>query len=238
MLCLGLSSGVSAQYGYYHDLKVNYQKYFVSLGYGIGTARWYSTLISTAIYDKNGAVLQSGDIDFRARNSTNFYDFNVMFPIQKVRYGLGICFEKFYLDKLQLLRTVNSSNGTGVSGDQILLFDESFRFDKVYAQVEVPFWPESKSLLSLSANMHAGYFSFNGVDRINFFGRDALARSMFIAISPVGDVRIVPHTYLFIQPMFEYKYFKSQALDASGIIKHNIISYSMLGGLRVDVSRE
>lgn len=232
LLFLLAVQGAFAQFGYYHDLRVNKEKYFVSLGYGLGTARWYSDLTSSAIYDKNGSVITSGDLKFKASNQAQQYDLNVMFPVENIRYGLGLSFETFFLDKLELKQAINTSS------TQNLLFDESFRFDKMYGQIEYIFWPESKSMFSLSANMHAGYFSFSGVQRINFFGNDAIARSLFIAVSPLGDVRVYPHCYLFVQPMFEYKNFKSQALDAPGIIKHNILTYSIIGGLRIDVSKE
>lgn len=222
------------QFGYYHDLKVNREKYMVSLGYGVGTARWYSDLTSSAIYDKNGAVITSGDLKFRAKNQTKQYDLNVMFPVENIRYGLGLSFETFYLNQIKLQQVISSSNPAPSS----LLFDESFRFDKMYGQIEYIFFPESNSMFSVSANMHAGYFSFSGVQRINFFGNDAIARSLFISLSPLGDMRVYSHTYLFVQPMFEYKNFKSQALDAPGIIKHNILTYSVIAGIRIDVSKE
>ncbi len=225
---------VFGQFGYYHDLKVNREKYFISLGYGIGTARWSSELTASAIYDKNGAVITSGDLKFTAKNQTNQYDLNVMFPVNNIRYGLGIGFETFYLNQIDLQQAVSSTSPQPAS----LLFDESFRFDKMYGQVEYIFWPESRSMFSLSANMHAGFFSFSGVQRINFFGSDAIARSLWVSLSPLGDVRVYPHVYLFAQPIIEYKNFKSQALDAAGTIKHNILTYSIIGGLRIDVSKE
>lgn len=233
ILSLLATYAASAQFGYYHDLRVNKEKYMVSLGYGLGTARWHSDLTSSAIYDKNGAVITSGDLKFKAKNQTKQYDLNVMFPVENVRYGLGLGFETFYLNQINLQQAVNA-NPSPAS----LLFDESFRFDKLYGQIEYIFFPESKSMFSVSANMHAGYFSFSGVQRINFFGSDAIARSLFLSVSPLGDVRVYSHTYLFVQPMFEYKNFKSQALDAPGIIKHNIITYSIIAGLRIDVSKE
>ncbi|TND08389.1 MAG: hypothetical protein FD123_2185 [Bacteroidetes bacterium] len=232
LLALFSVQSAFAQFGYYHDQKVNKEKYFISLGYGLGTARWYSDLTSSAIYDANGAVITSGDLKFKARNQTQQYDLNVMFPIENIRYGLGLSFETFYLDKLELQQAINNTS------QQNLLFDESFRFDKLYGQIEYIFWPESKSMFSLSANMHAGYFSFTGVQRINFFGNDAIARSLFMSVSPLADIRVYPHCYIFAQPMFEYKNFKSQALDAPGIIKHNIITYSIIAGIRIDVSKE
>ncbi len=208
--------------------KANSDKYFVYGGYGVGTARWYSELNQTSLYDKFGAKLETGDFNFRARNPTSYYDIGVLFPAGSVRAGIGMSFEEFYLGQISLQPTAIRANETTV------IFDESFRFDKLYAQVEVPFWPEARSRFSLSTNVHVGYFSFSGVQRINFFGADNASASYFFGLSPVADVALFPNFYLFLQPMTEFKLFKSQAIDPAGTVRHNIFSYSLMIGIRYD----
>jgi hypothetical protein len=229
-LVVFLFGELNAQFrmNWYTEPVANKDKYFMSLGYGVGQAYWYSSLSRTSIYDKAGSSVESGSFKFRANNATSFLDVNVLCPVQNFRLGLGMNFEKFYLTKLELKETVTTS--------KVIIYDESFRFDKIFAQVEFPFWPDAKGKFSLSANARVGFFSFNNVDRINLFGNDALANSLFFTLSPVGDVQLYPGIFLFIQPMAEYKYFKNPAVDPGGVIVHNIFTYSGMIGIRIDPS--
>jgi hypothetical protein len=212
---------------WYAVQKQNKEKYFLSIGYGWGQANWFSTLSRSSIYDKNGSTLETGDFKFRAKNTTSFYDVNVLCPVSYfLRMGLGMNFERFYLTKLELRQSVTTS--------KVVIFDESFRFDKIYAQFEYIFWPDARAKFSLSTNFKVGFFSFNNVDRINLFGDDALASSMFFALSPVADAQLYPGFYLFIQPMGEYKYFKNPGVEPGGQVVHNIFTYSAMIGLRID----
>ena len=222
------SGTVSAQ-KWYSVPKKNNEKYFVYAGYGMGSAHWYSELKQTSIYDTQGGPIQTGDIKFRAKNSSTFYDLGVLFPTGNFRFGLGMNFERFFLTKIELQNSVQQSAGG-------IIFDESFRFDKIYMQFEVPFWPEARSKYSLSANMNLGFFSFNNVDRINLFGSDALANSTFVNISPIADITVFPGVSIFIRPACEFKYFKNQAVDSYGSVNHKIITYSLMIGLRYDPS--
>jgi hypothetical protein len=231
LFALIFCSQASAQ-KWYSMPKQNNEKYLVYVAYGMGNAHWYSELIQTSIYDQNGSAITNGDAKFRAKNSSQFYDLGVIFPAGNLRFGLGMNFEKFFLTQILLQNSVQQ--GSGQTG---IIFDESFRFDKIYMQMEVPFWPEARSKYSLSANMNLGFFSFNNVDRINLFGSDALANSTFVNISPVADVTIFPGVSLFLRPVCEFKYFKNQAVDSpGGVVKHNILTYSLMIGLRYDPS--
>ena len=225
-----ISCGQATAQKWYSLPHQNNEKYLVYVAYGMGNAHWFSELKQTSIYDQHGSAITNGDTKFRAKNSSQFYDLGVLFPAGNLRFGLGMNFEKFFLTQIILQNSVNPT-GSG------LIFDESFRFDKIYMQMEVPFWPEARSKFSLSANMNLGFFSFNNVDRINLFGSDALANSTFVNLSPVADITIFPGVYLFLRPVGEFKYFKNQAVDSpGGIVKHNIVTYSLMIGLRYDPS--
>lgn len=215
---------------WYSMPKKNNEKYLVYVAYGMGNAHWFSELKETSIYDQHGSAITSGDMKFRAKNSSQFYDLGVLFPAGNLRFGLGMNFEKFFLTQIVLQNSVQQTGGSGI------IFDESFRFDKIYMQMEVPFWPDARSKYSLSANMNLGFFSFNNVDRINLFGSDALANSTFVNVSPVADITIFPGVSIFLRPVCEFKYFKNQAVDAVGIVRHNIVTYSLMIGLRYDPS--
>jgi hypothetical protein len=213
---------------WYTQPSKNCEKYFLSAGYGIGQAYWYSSLTQSSIYDKQGSTLETGTFKFRANNTTTFYDINVLCPIRNFRLGLGMNFEKFFLTRLEVRQSVTTS--------QVIIYDESFRFDKLFVQYEFPFWPDARKRFSLSANGRVGFFSFSNVDRINLFGSDAMANSMFFTLSPVADVQLYSGIYLFLQPFAEYKYFKNPAVDPGGSIVHNIWTYSAMIGIRIDPS--
>lgn len=214
---------------WYSMPKKNNEKYLVYVAYGMGNANWFSELKQTSIYDQHGAAITNGDTKFRAKNSCQFYDLGVLFPAGNLRFGLGMNFEKFFLTQIQLQNSVQQSGSS-------IIFDESFRFDKIYMQMEVPFWPDARSKYSLSANMNLGFFSFNNVDRINLFGSDALANSTFVNVSPVADITVFPGVSIFLRPICEFKYFKNQAVDTIGVVQHNILTYSLMIGLRYDPS--
>jgi hypothetical protein len=229
-----LVRSVLAQFGYYHDLRVSYDKYFIGASIGEGTAYWNSNMHNNNLLNKDGSTLVGGeDIHFKAKNTTQLADLNVQFPLQKIRYGFGLSFEQFFMDKLD----IQSRGQTGTSSS-IVLMDENFVFDKMYAQIEIPFFPMSKSPLSLNGNLHAGYFGYHGARRLNFFGGDHLAKSFFVTVGLTADYKLYPHCYVFVMPLYEYKYFKSSPQDQPAIVQHNISTIVLSGGIRIDLSKE
>jgi hypothetical protein len=228
-LFLLAACSAKAQFGYYHDLKVSYQKYFIGASVGTGTAFWNSHMENNNLLNRNGTNLIEGSpIDFKARNSTRFADLNVQFPLLKIRYGFGLSFEEMPMDKL----IITSKN------NDIVLMNETFIFDKMYIQTEIPFFPLSKSPLSINGNVHLGYFGYHGARRLNFFGGDNLAKSFFVTLGLTVDYKLYPHTYVFLMPLYEYKYYRSAQNDYPAIIQHNISTWIFSFGIRVDLSKE
>lgn len=232
MLAVCALSAVAQTTGYYQALDRKYKKYFVGVSYGVGTANWYSNLGSTELYDINGSVIRSGDMRFKAKNSTKALNLEVSAPVSRVRIGLGVSFENFYLDKLDIV-----SNTPGADG-AVIVYDESFRFEKFYSQIEVPFSFTTTKPYSFGFKGNIGYFGFSGVKHFNFFGDEHQARTFFTNLGLVGDYKILTHSYFYINPSFEYKYFHNAMSEAPSEIVHNIFSFSIMAGIRFDVSRE
>ncbi|MFI5150145.1 MAG: hypothetical protein ACHQRM_10470 [Bacteroidia bacterium] len=217
---------LSAQY--YHKPRASYDKYYIGASVGSGTAYWDSHLHNNDLLNKDGSVLVNGqDIHFKAKNSTQVADINVQFPLYLIRYGFGLSFENFSLDKLSIQ---NQQSNT------IVLMDEQIVFDKMYAQIEFPFFPRSKSPFSINANFHIGYFGYHGVKRLNLFGGDHLATSYFGTLGVTADYRLYPHVYFFVMPFYELKYYQSSSLDGPALVRHNISTVVFTGGLRVDLT--
>ncbi len=231
LLCFCCLEGQSQ--GYFQRLETKERKYFVDIGYGLGTARWYSRIQQSSLYQPTGNLLKSGDIKFRAKNNVACYHFAIMVPVKKIRLGLGICFEDFYLDKLEI-----ESDNKLKDTKNLLLFDEDFQFQKMFAQIEVPFNYESTSKFSLNFNGHLGYYSFSGLGRMNFFGVSPLAQTFFTTAGVVGDYKIYPHTYVFLFPHLEAKYFNNSKLELPSNIVHRIITGTIVAGIRIDMSKE
>jgi len=207
------------------------KKYFATVSYGVGSATWYSDIKNSILYDKSGTILKSGNLKFTAKNPSSAWNFQVSFPVRNIRLGMGISFEEFYLDKI-ILKSGNAGDGN------FILFDESFRFDKFYAAVEVPFAPESTKNYSFSATGNLGYYNYTGIERFNFFGEEPLARMYLANVGLLADYKIFKHTYFFINPNFEFKYFQNNRFESPSDINHKILTYSIAAGIRVDVSKE
>lgn len=222
-----LASTGYAQLGYRMDMKKNNEKYLVHIGHGWGTARWFSELSQTSLFDRQGIIIETGSFKFKSVNPISYWDGGILFPFGNVRAGIGLSFEKCILSTIQL---ENSSAP--------MIFDESFRFDLMYAQFEVPLFPESRSAISAAINMRAGYFNFSGVQRINLFGNDNRSSNWLVALSTEVDYCILGSFYVFVQPQGGCKFFSSQAVDPEGTVKHTILSYSLMVGLRFDPSQE
>jgi hypothetical protein len=217
-----------AQYRY-HNSKKSYDKYFISASVGTGNAFWYSHMKNNFLLNKDGSTLIGGDhIDFIAKNPTQFADINVLFPYGKIRYGFGLSFEEFFMDKLVITSQDNV----------IALLDDKFIFDKMYIQAEIPFYPNSKSPFSISGNFHLGYFGYHGSTRLNFFGGDHLAKSFFTTFGITADYKLYPRFYIFFMPLYEYKYYRSSAQDYPAYVAHNINTFCLSGGLRIDLSKD
>jgi hypothetical protein len=218
-----------AQQSYYHNPKKSFDKYYIGASVGSGTALWYSHMVNNNLLNKDGSTLIGGShINFTARNPTQFADINVLFPYQKIRYGFGLSFEEFFMDKLVITSQDNA----------IALLSDKFIFDKMYIQTEIPFFPMSKAPLSICGNVHLGYFGYHGSTRLNFFGGDHLAKSFFTTLGITVDYKLYPHCYVFLMPLYEYKYYRSSVQDYPSSIAHNINTFCFSGGIRIDLSKE
>lgn len=227
LLCLQ----VSAQ-GYYQSQDQKFKKYFVGAGYGIGDAYWFSNMGSTELYDDKGEIIRSGDMRFNANNNTRILNLEIAAPVYKFRVGLGISFEDFYLDKLSIESNTATANG------RVVIFSEKFRFERFYAHVELPFKYDTDKPYSFSMKANVGYFGVSEIDHIKFFGEEHSSRTFFTTLGFIADYKLYSHSYFFINPTFEYKYFGNSPLDSPSEINHNIITFSAIIGLRFDVSRE
>lgn len=223
--CTG--SSLFAQYFYSRSGKET-KGFFINAGYGIGTSKWRSKLENTALYDQYGLALKTGNLKFKAKTSTRCYDLNVLVPVSEIMLGLGLNFEENQMDRIEIL---NPDPDAGV-----IIFDQKFRFDKIYAIVEVPFNKELRSDFSLSAQAQFGYYGYSGVDRINFFGVEKMSNTYFAGIGVLASYKVIPHVFVCVHPLFEYKYFSNNSIEKASRISHNIYSLAAIGSVRIDVS--
>ena len=213
--------------GYYSKSKGG-DRYFVSLAYGMGTAHWNSLFQSTEFYDKDGSVINRGDFHFGANSPTRQYDVNVLAPIKHIRLGLGICFEHHFLTQLKVYDKAGVEN---------LLFDESLRFDKIYLNSEIPFKYDSRKKYSFSLSSKFGWFGYTNVKRFNFIGEKPFPIAILASVGLVADYQLYPQVYVFLIPNFEYKLYDNSRTEAPVQIRHSVFTYSVLGGVRVDLSK-
>lgn len=221
-ILLGLSAAAQSA-----GMKKNMDKQLVYFSHSWGSARWFSQLDQTSLYDRQGIVIETGSFGFKATSPYTAWDGGILFPFGKVRAGLGLSFEKYILSSIK----IDNSSAP-------LIFDESFRFDVLYAQFEVPLFPEARSSVSASINLRGGYFNFSGVQRVNLFGNDNASSNWFVSLAPEADYAVWGNFYLFVQPQAGVKFFSSQAVDPGGTVKHTIVSYAINVGLRFDPSQE
>ncbi len=214
---------------FFSKLDRKYAKYFATIGAGKGQASWNSTLGSTTLVDNNGATITSGNLKFKAKNNFDTYYLEVSMPVSNFRLGLGINFDYNYVDKLTILDP---------RGDYIILYSETFRFDKFYVNYEIPFNARTEKAWSFSVKGNIGYYGLSYVTHDNFFGQEALAKNWFFGLGPLGDIKPYPHTYIFIYPQVEYIYFNNSRLEAPAEVIHKIFRYAITAGIRVDVSKE
>lgn len=200
-------------------------KYFISFAYGTGNASWSSTLNQSALYDTTGSEIFGGNVLFNAKNTLNNFTVDVGAQVMKVRLGLGISFEEFYLEKIK----INNVN---------YAFADRFTFSKIFAHAEIPFQNIGGDLFSFSIKTGGGYFTSYYLNHYNLFGSGTGGKSVFFNLGFIADYKLFAHTYLFVQPVVEYKYFKNSKQEAPSKITHNIWSYFIMSGLRIDVSKE
>lgn len=217
-----------SQGGYFQNSKQRGEKYFVALGYGFGTAHWNSVFKSTEFYDKDGSVINTGDLHFSANSPSKNLDVNVMAPIGHVRLGLGINFEFHYLSQLKIYTKY---------GDDYLLFDEGLRFDKIYLEAEVPFKFSTDKKYSFSWNSKVGWFGYTNVKRFNFLGEKPFPISVLGSTGVMIDHELYPQVYVFVLPNVEYKFYDNSGLETPVEIRHNVVSVSALCGIRVDMGK-
>lgn len=233
-MCLSYTGRVEAQ-TYYRSSDVN--KYYVAASYGFGTTRWSSRFENTYLYNTDGSVLRSGDLKMKAANPNYNYNFSVCFPVGLSRLGAGICFEKFSMDKVKITSLSDSASSSINIPNSYVLFTENFWFNKVYIMYQKPFSFSIGKPYELDLVLAGGFYGYNGLHHLNFFGEDQIARTLFTNVSFIFDYQVVRATRIYIQPMLEYKYFHNNSNEYPSIIIHNIFTATINFGVRVDIAK-
>jgi hypothetical protein len=200
-------------------------KYFIAFYGGVGSASWNSSVTQSALYDTSGTRIVSGDFDFSMKNSIKNLGFDVSAQFNKVRLGMGICFEEFFLEKIK----VNDVN---------YLFFDKFNFQKLFFQAELPLKNFEKQLISLNLKSQLGYYSYSHLNHINFFGGDNPSSVMMLNTGLLLDYKLFDHSYIYLHPLVEFKHFKNSRREAPSRIQHSIFSACLQFGMRFDLSRE
>ncbi|MGQ0826838.1 MAG: hypothetical protein ACT4ON_00435 [Bacteroidota bacterium] len=225
---LFVNTTVFAQYEYrYSDKKST--RYMVTGGCGTGVSYWSSKIENTELYNKYGSPITSGNLKYKSKTAITSYDLNVIMPVAEFMLGLGVNFENNIMDKIDIKAPYPDAGP--------VLFDQRFRIEKIYALVEVPLQKQIRKNFIASVQARLGYYGYSGVDRENFFGQVEMPNSYFIGIGAVASYRIVPHTFIYVLPSFEYKYFQNNGSEKPVSIIHNIYTFIATAGVRIDVSR-
>lgn len=215
----------TAQHGYF-DNWGHESRYYVGIGYGVGETNWYSRTVQYDLQDMRGHTIYNGNSELRTSNRYHVYQLDVLGPVWKLRMGLGINFEFYDLRSFDL----EASNYTAT-----IPFVETFRFDKVYAQFELPLYPDWDHDINFGVNMKTGYYGFSKVNNRSLFGASRLGRAYFLELGVLTDVKVYDRTYLYVMPAFDYKYFNNPKHEHPSAIFHNLISYKVTFGVRVHV---
>lgn len=201
------------------------KKYFIAAGYGWGNAYWNSKLVQSGLYDHFGGPIQLGDLKYKLKTQTVTRSVEVAFPVEKIRMGVGLCMEDYFIENLNL-------NGVSIE------FKETFRMQKIYAHLEIPIAPKSTGNFGFNIKSQAGYYGATGVTHSDFMGSDNKASTFFLTTGFLMDYRCFPHSYIFVHGNIGYNYFNNAASENPSNIIHNIFNPAISIGIRVDVSEE
>jgi hypothetical protein len=207
-------------------------KYFVSIGYGLGGAWWNSSIGNTGLFDRNGNQIEAGKVAFTANNPISLVNMEILLPVNRLHLGFGISFEKNSLSELTLRPDADSPDGNTI------VYDQDFSFVKMYLLIEVPLTSGKSKNYMISFKGNAGYFGYSGATHLNFFGDNNLANAYCANAGLIAAYKVYNHLYVFLNPSVEYKYYRNETYEGNGLIAHNIGSISVVGGIRLDVSRK
>jgi hypothetical protein len=232
LICFVVAGNLFAQ-GYYNDKKKD-KKYFVAMSYGVGSARWFSHFDDAPLYNVDGSILRTGDLKMQATNPMFSYNFSVCAPVGSVRLGMGVTFEKFSMDKLSII----SEDSAAVNiPNSYVLFTENFWFNEIYGLIQAPFNFCKGKPYELDFVGNIGFYGYDGVKHLNFFGDDQIAKTYLANAGFLFDYEVVDHTNVFIYPEIEYKYFHNNLNESPSTIVHNIFTFILQFGIRADVSK-
>lgn len=224
---VALSFNAQAQPSYYL-LDDKASMHFVGVSYATGTTDWRSGTNNYELLDQHGLTVVNGTSTFRANNRQQSLSLETLVPLNqgKWRLGLGLTFEEFSLYKIDV-------EMQGITEQHP--FVERFRFDKVFAQAEVPLPILENKYFSFNANLRGGWYGFSNVNSSSLFGEKRIGKAWFTGLGLGVDVLVAKRVYLLVMPNVEYKYFKNTRDDLLGNIYHNMFSYNILMGVRVHV---
>ncbi len=207
-------------------------KYFAGFGYGLGAAWWNSSIGNTGLFDRNGNLIQSGRVNFTANNPISLVNMEILVPMNRLHLGFGLSFEDHSLSELTLHPGISPAEGNTI------VFDQDFSFVKMYFIIEAPFTRSAAKNYTISFKGNAGYFGYSGATHLNFFGNGEIASAYCVNAGLIGEYKVYSKVYIFLNPSFEYKYYSNDTYEGNGLIRHNILSLSIVGGIRLDVSRK
>lgn len=212
----------------YYLLNDKVSKHFVGVSYGFGNTGWRTATENYDLYDQHGVLLVDGTATLRAKNSQQSLSLEALVPLSggKWRAGIGLMFEEYTLEKFEVESGVHSG---------IHPFVERFRFDKVFAQAEVPLPIFENPFISFNANVRAGWYGFTSVESNTLFGPERIGKSWFAGLGLVTDMELHPRVYAVVMPNVEYKYYRNTRDDLLGNISHKMFAYNLLVGVRVHI---
>jgi len=234
LLFMVVSGAGYAQGDYYS--KKEAKKYYIGFSWGVGKSWWASHMDNAELYNINGGVLTSGDLKISANNPDYNYNFSVCFPVGLSRLGAGVSFERYSMDRLKVTSLSDTSAAINAPNSYVL-FTENFWFNKIYAMYQRPFNFSIGKPCELDFVFAAGFYGFNGLRHLNFFGDNNMAKTLFCNVSLILDYEFIENFRLFVQPMAEYKFFRNNAQESPCIIVHNILNLTFNVGLRADIGK-
>jgi hypothetical protein len=220
LLLFSLQQGYSQ---YYRGSRLS-GEYMVAAVYGVGNSHWLSDTRNHVMFDTRGNQVVGGDYGIRTNSFSQMLGVEAVFPFyQGFSAGLGIAFEEHQLSGLDIVKPVNS-----------FYFNhyERFRFDKVYAHAEMPVNLIRKKNFMTAVQWRGGYYSFAYLKSDNLFGESRVGRSLFSGFGFVAQYEFTQGFVAFVNPYFEYKYFKNKAAESPVEIRHNVLSYHFNLGIR------
>lgn len=179
------------------------ERIIIGAGLGVGVTSWQTDVTSPSnSYDGGGVNIP--------------FQLEAMYCTKWIRVGIGIAFEQLFIDSLK---------STATTEPGLKFKNQKVGFSKLFLQLES--YPIQKNKLNLGLMLNAGIYRLD-----DQFSQNVVSNQILFSTGLIGEYKLTNLVRLYVNPLYEYKYYDLSKLTGLQDIQHKLGSGTLIIGIR------